>query len=55
VLGVERKRNATGSPQEGYTRMEFGDGTKLVAISARGIGYTVPVHETVGLAWFGLA
>jgi acetylxylan esterase len=32
--------------------MVYGDGTQLIGYSAVGVGHTVPVHETVDLAWF---
>lgn len=54
LLGVSYTRNVTNTPQNGYTQMIYGDGTKLVGISAAGVGHTVPVHETEDLKWFGL-
>lgn len=54
VHGVAFAKNNTNTPQSSYTQMVFGDGTKLVAYSAQGVGHTVPVHETVDLAWFGI-
>ena len=54
LLGVTFTKNVTNSPQSGYTQMVYGDGTKFVAYSAAGVGHTVPVHETVDLAWFGI-
>ncbi|KUJ09454.1 feruloyl esterase B [Mollisia scopiformis] len=47
-------KNVTSSPQAQYTQMIYGDGTLFQAYSAVGVGHTVPVHETVDLAWFGL-
>jgi acetylxylan esterase len=32
--------------------MVYGDGTQLIGYSAVGVGHTVPVHETIDLAWF---
>jgi acetylxylan esterase len=32
--------------------MVYGDGTQLIGYSALNVGHTVPVHETVDLAWF---
>lgn len=29
-------------------------GTEVVGYSAAGVGHTVPVHETIDLAWFGI-
>ena len=54
VLGVSFTKNITNTPQSGYTEMVYGDGTKLVAYSAAGVGHYVPTHETQALAWFGL-
>ena len=52
--GVSYSRNVTDSPQSGYTQIVYGDGTKVVGISAQGVGHTVPVHESEDLKWFGL-
>ncbi|KAF2009005.1 carbohydrate esterase family 1 protein [Aaosphaeria arxii CBS 175.79] len=54
LLGVSFTRNETNKPQSGYTKMIYGDGTKLVGYSAAGVGHIVPVHPTDDLAWFGL-
>ena len=54
VLGVNFNHNATNTPLPQYTQMVFGDGTKLVAYSAVGVGHTVPVRENDVLAWFGI-
>jgi acetylxylan esterase len=55
VHGVEFSKNDTAMPERGYTRMVYGDGSKVVGFSAEGVGHTVPEHETEDLAWFGLA
>ena len=55
VLGVSFTKNVTNNPQSGYTQMVYGDGTTLVGYSAQGVGHTVPIHETMDLAWFGIA
>lgn len=47
-------KNITNTPQSGYTQMMYGDGTRFTAYSAAGVGHTVPVHENVDLAWFGI-
>jgi hypothetical protein len=52
VLEVSFNYNLTNTPQSEYTEMVYGDGTQLIGYSAVGVGHTVPVHETVGLAWF---
>jgi acetylxylan esterase len=56
VLNAPFSKNVTGDPQAGYTKMVFGDGTKLVAYSAQGVGHTVPIngHQKDVLAWFGI-
>jgi acetylxylan esterase len=55
LLGVQFSQNVTNSPQSGYTKMVYGDGTKLVGYSAAGVGHTVPVNRDLDIAWFGLA
>ena len=42
-------KNLTNTPQEGYTQMFYGYGTKFTAYSAVGVGHTLPVQED-GLA-----
>jgi len=54
VLGLPFTKNNTDTPQAGYTQMVYGDGTKLLGYSARGVGHTVPPHEVEDLKWFGL-
>ncbi|KAJ4390284.1 hypothetical protein N0V85_007370 [Neurospora sp. IMI 360204] len=54
VHGVSFSKNATDTPNSGYTKIVFGDGSKLVGYSARGVGHTVPVHPELDLQWFGL-
>lgn len=54
VLGVSFTQNITNTPQSGYTEMIYGDGAKLVAYSASGVGHFVPTHEVQALAWFGI-
>lgn len=54
LQGVSFSSNETDTPQAGYTTMVYGDGTKLVGISASGVGHTVPVHEEEDFEWFGL-
>ncbi|OAL44381.1 PHB depolymerase family esterase [Pyrenochaeta sp. DS3sAY3a] len=52
--GVAFSKNVTNTPQSGYTQIVYGDGTKVVGVSAQGVGHTVPVHEDDDLKWFGL-
>ncbi|KAF2743996.1 carbohydrate esterase family 1 protein [Sporormia fimetaria CBS 119925] len=54
LLGVTFTRNQTNTPQNGYTKVIYGDGTKLVGYSAQGVGHVVPTHEQDDMAWFGL-
>ncbi|KAI5863666.1 carbohydrate esterase family 1 protein [Durotheca rogersii] len=55
LLGVEFARNQTNTPLSGYTKIVYGDGTKLVGYSARGVGHIVPPRPQLDLEWFGLA
>jgi acetylxylan esterase len=59
VLGLTTSKNTSNTPQSGYTQTIYGDGTaataQLVGYSAQGVGHTVPVHETMDLAFFGIA
>ena len=54
VMNIPFTKNVTNNLQSGYTQLVYGDGTKLVGYSAQGVGHTVPIHESVDLAWFGL-
>ncbi|KAJ2986610.1 hypothetical protein NUW58_g4942 [Xylaria curta] len=54
VMGVPFTRNITDSPELGYTKIVYGDGTQLVGYSAVGVGHTVPCNVEVDLKWFGL-
>ncbi|KAK3311821.1 PHB depolymerase family esterase [Apodospora peruviana] len=54
VLGLAWTKNNTDTPQPSYTQIVYGDGTKLVGYSAKGVGHTVPVHEDADLRWFGI-
>lgn len=54
LLGVSFTRNVTNTPQNGYTSMIYGDGTKLVGVSAQNVGHYVPPHEDADMKWFGL-
>jgi len=54
IFGVELTRNQTDTPLPGYTQMVYGDGTKLVGYSTRGVGHVVPNHEETDMRWFGL-
>ncbi|CZT41756.1 related to acetylxylan esterase (subclass of the carboxylic acid esterases) [Rhynchosporium secalis] len=54
VLGVSFTSNQSDSPIAGYTKMIYGDGSKLVGISAANVGHTPRVRPADDLAWFGL-
>jgi len=54
LLDVKFTRNATDTPQRGYTKMVYGDGTQMVGISAAGVGHIVPPIPALDMAWFGL-
>jgi acetylxylan esterase len=54
VHGVQFSKNVTNDPQTGYTKLVYGDGTKVVGYSAKGVGHTVPQHPKEVLEWFGL-
>ncbi|KAK1999948.1 PHB depolymerase family esterase [Colletotrichum falcatum] len=54
IHSVSFTRNTTNTPAGGYTQMIYGDGTKLMGISAQGVGHTVPVQRDEDLKWFGL-
>ncbi|KFZ16263.1 hypothetical protein V502_05194 [Pseudogymnoascus sp. VKM F-4520 (FW-2644)] len=53
VLGVSETATNENTPDAGYTQSVYG--TTLVGYSGQGVGHTVPVHEAVDLAWFGIA
>ncbi|KAG8831414.1 hypothetical protein FRC17_003192 [Serendipita sp. 399] len=54
VFGVSQSPSSTSQndPQSGYTKTTYG--SNVVAYSAAGVGHTVPVHEQIELAWFGI-
>ncbi|KAG8870783.1 hypothetical protein FRC20_011330 [Serendipita sp. 405] len=54
VFGVSQTPSSTSSndPQSGYTKTTYG--SNVVGYSAAGVGHTVPVHEQIELAWFGI-
>lgn len=54
IFGVSFAKNETNSPIAGYTKINYGDGTKLVGYSAKGTGHTVPVKEEIDMVWFGI-
>ncbi|KAK2802089.1 hypothetical protein FQN50_007453 [Emmonsiellopsis sp. PD_5] len=54
VFGIEQTGEEANTPENGYTKMIFGDGTQYVAYSGEGVGHSVPDHEEIALEWFGL-
>lgn len=54
INGLDFSYNETSTPQADYTTMVFGDGTKFEAVSAVGVGHTVPIHQELDFKWFGL-
>jgi len=58
VLGLTSSKTVQNSPQSGYTATIYGDGdvntAKLVGYSGQGVGHTVPVHESMDIAFFGI-
>ncbi|KAK3318048.1 feruloyl esterase B [Apodospora peruviana] len=54
VLGVSFSRNITDDPASAYTKMVYGDGTRLVGYSAQGVGHIIPFHDREVLQFFGL-
>jgi acetylxylan esterase len=54
IQGVTFTKNNTDTPKEGWTEMIYGDGTKLLGYSVRGVGHVVPAQGDRDLAWFGL-
>ncbi|KAH6677561.1 putative Acetylxylan esterase A [Halenospora varia] len=55
VMGLTLKEDVANNPQSGYTKKVYGDGTQLIGYSGQGVGHTVPVHESIDLAWFGIS
>jgi len=54
VHGVVFAKNETSNPQLRYTKMVYGDGSRVVGYSAEGVGHIVPFHEKEVLEFFGL-
>lgn len=54
VFNVSQTPTSTvqNDPQSGYTMTLYGP--NVVGFSAQGVGHTVPVHETIDLAFFGI-
>jgi len=54
ILGVSQTREVANTPRQGYTQRIYGDGTKLIGITAQGVGHVVPAVEDEDLKWFGI-
>ncbi|KAK8121590.1 hypothetical protein PG984_010260, partial [Apiospora sp. TS-2023a] len=54
LLNVGFTMNATNQPSQGYTKIVYGDGSKLMGFLAQNVGHTVPVHKELDLQWFGI-
>ncbi|ORY07660.1 putative Acetylxylan esterase A [Clohesyomyces aquaticus] len=58
VLDLTTSANTANTPQSGYTMTIYGSGTattaQLVGYSGQGVGHTVPVHESMDFAFFGI-
>jgi acetylxylan esterase len=54
VFGLTFSYNSTNNPENSYTKIVYGDGSKLVGYSAQGVGHFVPFHEFQVLDFFGL-
>lgn len=54
VLGIPFARNVSNDPLNGYTKIVYGDGTRVVGYSAQGVGHIVPFREKEVLQFFGL-
>jgi acetylxylan esterase len=54
--GVQFAKNVSNTPQARYTKMVYGDGTKVVGYSAQGVGHTVPYGKNLKtvLDFFGV-
>ncbi|KAH6638504.1 PHB depolymerase family esterase [Boeremia exigua] len=54
IHGASFGSNTTNNPETAYTRINYGDGTKLVGYSAKGVGHVVPVHPAQAISFFKL-
>ena len=54
LLGVSFTKNITNTPQNRYTEMIYGDGTKLIGVSCEGTAHWVHPQEAEDLKWFGI-
>ncbi|KAK8075873.1 PHB depolymerase family esterase [Apiospora hydei] len=54
LLNVGFTMTAQNQPQPGYTKIVYGDGSKLMGFMAQNVGHTVPVHKDLDLMWFGI-
>ena len=54
ILGVSFKGNVSNDPSSGYTKMVYGDGTKLVGYSIVGANHFIPEQPVVVTKFWGL-
>ncbi|KAL4892800.1 PHB depolymerase family esterase [Aspergillus ambiguus] len=54
VFGVVETGSIQDTPEAGYTKYVYGNGSQFVAFSAEGVGHVVPTPESVVLQWFGI-
>ncbi|ROT35050.1 feruloyl esterase B [Sodiomyces alkalinus F11] len=54
IHGVSFSHEVANNPRQGYTQRVYGDGTKLVGVTAQGVGHVVPVVPDEDLRWFGI-
>lgn len=54
VLNLSSTCENPNTPEQGYTEKVYGDGTQLVGYSAQGVSHSIPEHEELTLAFFGL-
>lgn len=54
MLNLSKTGENPNTPEQGYTEMVYGDGSQLVGYSAQGVSHSIPEHEALALAFFGL-
>jgi len=57
VFGLSQTATTTqaNNPQTNYTQTTYGSPPSVIGYSAAGVGHTVPIHETIELAFWGIA
>ena len=54
LLGVSFSYNLTDTPETGYTKIVYGDGTKLFGVSELNVGHPVSCRAEDDLVWFDI-